>query len=793
MSMHYFKTIILSVFTLVQVSAQKKPFVTLPEHLDDPAYAEWISIPGISGKDYGVYYFRKSFQLEQAPSEFIIHVSGDNRYRLFVNGTMVCWGPAVGDLYNWKYETIDIAHALKPGKNILAAQVWNMGAIKGARQISHRTAFILQGNSPAEHTANTNTTWKVTKDNGYFPVAHASTQVGGGFIAGGTDSLVFSKHSWQWNTPEFDDHYWKQAKALGKGNHSGLNTWFGTPWLLESRSIPFMEQKAEPSPEILQVTGAQSTNITHQLPLQVPPNTTVEILLDNKQLTMGFPNIKVSGGKDAVVKIQYQEALFEENNQKGNRNEWKNKHMKGYYDVFIPDGESNRVFEPLWIRVFRYVKVTVQTRQEGITLHDFHNVFTAYPFEQKGSFITGEQDIDKIWDVSWHTVRLCALENYMDCPYYEQLQYIGDTRIQALISMYVAGDDRLVKNAIDQFYNSLQPMGLTKSSHPQSGVQIIPPFSLLYISMIHDYYMLRDDAAFIEPYLPGVRFILDWFVKRIDEDGLLGPIPYWNHIDGGTAEFKAGSPPGVTEGESAHMNILLAYSLQHAIEMFEGFGYACDAKKYKPIAEKLISGTLATCYDESRGLIGETPDKKLFSQHTNAMAILAGAFEVNQYKQVAKKMIEDKTLAQATLYFNFYVFQALKEAGLGSEILSQLDKWKTFLDYGFTTFPEHGINSRSDCHAWSSHPMYNFLNITCGVAPASPGFKTVEIRPAMGDLKNVQGTVTHPNGLIQCNYEKSENKIVFDVTLPEDLSGVLVFNETIYEVQGGYNKIEVIK
>jgi len=42
------------------------------------------------------------------------------------------------------------------------------------------------------------------------------------------------------------------------------------------------------------------------------------------------------------------------------------------------------------------------------------------------------------------------METYMDCPYYEQLQYVGDTRIQAMVSLYNTGDDRLMRNAITQ-------------------------------------------------------------------------------------------------------------------------------------------------------------------------------------------------------------------------------------------------------------------------------------------------------------------------------------------------------
>ncbi|NJK84858.1 MAG: family 78 glycoside hydrolase catalytic domain [Bacteroidales bacterium] len=431
----------------------------MARQLNDPAYAEWISAPGIKGDEYGVFYFRKSFDLQNNPKEFIVHVSADNRYRLFVNGKMVSWGPAVGDLNNWFYETVDIASHLKTGKNIVSAQVWNFGPYKGARQVSNKTAFILKGNSSQEQIINSDETWKVTIDKGYYPLNHTSSQIGGGYIAGATDSVDAVLHPWNWNLVWFSDDDWRNAKKLGKGNHSGLNTWYGTPWLLKPRMIPSMELIQETTPKVLQIEGLKSKpeELSLNFNFIVPDHSKVTLLLDNEKLTMGFPNLKVSKGKGAKIIIQYQEALFDLNNGKGNRNEWKNKTMKGYYDVFLCDGGANRLFEPLWIRVFRYVKIEIETQDEPLDVHDFHNVFTAYPFQQKASFTCNDKSMDKIWDVSWHTVRLCALESYMDCPYYEQVQYIGDTRIQALISMYITGDSRLVRNAIDQFNNSIQP------------------------------------------------------------------------------------------------------------------------------------------------------------------------------------------------------------------------------------------------------------------------------------------------------------------------------------------------
>jgi len=103
---------------------------------------------------------------------------------------------------------------------------------------------------------------------------------------------------------------------------------------------------------------------------------------------MGFPQLSVSNGRNSIFKVHCQEALFNADGTKGNRSEWQGKEMKGYYDIFIADGED-RVFEPLWLRVFRYVKITIDTKKESLNVNRFHNIFTAYPLEHFGNTCEG--------------------------------------------------------------------------------------------------------------------------------------------------------------------------------------------------------------------------------------------------------------------------------------------------------------------------------------------------------------------------------------------------------------------
>src|SRR5690242_8383140 len=118
-----------------------------PDLLTRTWSAKWISAPGAPPFQFGVYHFRRAFELAPKPAAFLVHVSADNRYQLFVNGERVSLGPARGDLFHWRYESVDIAPQLKAGRNVLAAVVWNYADEAPLAQITYRTGFLLQGDT----------------------------------------------------------------------------------------------------------------------------------------------------------------------------------------------------------------------------------------------------------------------------------------------------------------------------------------------------------------------------------------------------------------------------------------------------------------------------------------------------------------------------------------------------------------------------------------------------------------------------------------------------------------------
>jgi alpha-L-rhamnosidase len=761
--------------------------------------ARWIAYPDDSGLDYGVYHFRKNFNLNEIPKEFIIHVSADNRYRLFVNGEPVCFGPARGDLMHWRYESIDISAYLKSGENTLAAVVWNFAGLKPWAQHSLQTAFILQGNTETERIADTNPSWKVIKNNAYKPADASREKTGGQFIVvGPCDEVEASKYPWNWEKTGFDDSAWKNAKPFEQGRPKEAGT--GIAWGLEPREIPLMEAKKQ---HFASVRRTENINVDESFvsgksQLVIPANKKIVILFDQGELTTAYPELTVTGGKGTKIELQYAEALFDAKNNKGNRNEIEGKKMRGYIDFFLPDCGEKRLFRPLWLRTWRYLEMTVTTTDSPLTINSFESEFTGYPFQENAVFKSNDNQLTDIWNVGWLTARLCAGETYYDCPYYEQMQYVGDTRIQALISLYVSGDDRLMRNSIQQFEDSRFSEGLTMSRYPSSMPQVIPPYSLFWIDMVHDYWMHRDDEAFVKSFINGIDNVLHFFISKLDkETGLIGKTGYWNFVDwaeewpwNNETQF-GGVPQGGSTGQSTVLSLHLAYSAKHAADLHRWAGDENKASFYEKLAENLIKSVKEKCWDDNKKYFAETPAKTEFSMHSQIFAVLTGAVPENEIKAFVTRFEKDKSLIQPTMYFRFYLTQALKKAGLSDNYLETLGLWRDMLGLGLSTFAEKPDPTRSDCHAWSASPNYDFLATVAGIEPASPGFKTVKIEPHLSSLTQIEGKMPHPAGTIFFQLKRKGNaEIEGEITLPENLTGTFIWKGKTIKLSGK-TKIEM--
>ena len=792
-----FKTLLIVLFSVsTKLLAQQVTEIN-PELLCKPWTAKWISYPDNSNQEYGVYLFRKEILIKTKPDKFIIHVSADNRYKLYINGVYVCNGPARSYLFKWNFESIDISSYLHSGKNIISSIVWNFAEHRPLAQMSGQTGFIIQGNTKDENILNSDTSWVVIKDTAYKPVPVSINQY---YAAGDGEEFNCKKHPWNWMNKDFNTSGWKHAREVETGKPVGcMGEWGGISLhLLSQREIALMEEKIQRFSKIRRANANITTEefLKGNTPATISANSKVKLLIDQNVLTTAYPVLNFSKGKNSLIRLTYAESLLDSVGNKGNRNDIENKQIIGTSDVIICDGGNNRIFQTLFWRTFRYIELEIETKDEPLVLNDFYSIFSAYPLEEKASFSCNNPQLKDIWNVGWRTQRLCANETFFDCPYYEQLQYIGDTRIQALVSTYVSGDSRLTKNAISVLHASQLPTGITQSRYPSNQTQIIPTFSLVWVTMVYDYWMLNSDSIFIKSMIPGMQETLNWFRNRIDSSGMLGPVEWWDFVDWvNSKDWDNGNPPAAHHGNSAILSLQYVYTLEKASEVFEAYQIHDIAVEYRNLAAKIKKSVYQKCYDSNKGIIADSPDKNSFSQHANILAILTNTFPESMNKsKIVDTILNNKELAQCTLYFKFYLFEALEKAGQANLFTASLIPWKQMLDAGLSTFAETPDPTRSDCHAWSASPVFYFLSLVSGIKPASPGFKSVRIEPNFGSLKNIDATMPHKLGTIHVKLQKDkENQITGEITLPIHLDGVFIWNGVERQLNGGLNKIDIMK
>lgn len=759
--------------------------------------ARWIGHPTASGNDFGVFHFRKAIDLTTVPSSYIIHVSADNKYRLFVNGKSLGTGPARSNLANWNFETFDIAPYLKPGKNLVVATVWNFAQYRPYAQISYQTAFIVQGNSEKESALNTDKSWKVIQDSSYAPLPIDKGKLRAYVVVAEGEKRNANFAVWNAEDPSSNDanwvnsheYNWYPAKTRGYGSDGN--------WMLVPRAIPLMEEKEERFAAVRRSSGIQASEgwLKGGIPFQIPANQKLTLLLDEGHLTNAYPHLKLNGGKNSTVTFTYAEALFDEKRVKGNRNDIEGKSIAGIQDQYIADG-GKRDYSPLHFRTYRYLQLDIETKDQPLTLEDIYGVFTGYPFQEKAAFKSDQAWLDTVWQIGWRTARLCAGETYYDCPYYEQLQYVGDTRIQAMISLYVSGDERLMKKAINDISHSFFEDGLTESRYPSRDMQVIPTFSLWWVCMLHDFWMNRKDDAFVSAHLNGIASVLNWYQGKMAQNGMLGSVNWWQFVDWAwdrkdDIEF-GGVPPGASKGGSSILSLQYAYTLQRAAALMNAFGRKELGAEYAARAKKIAEAVYRLCWDHEKKLLADTYEKKSFSQHANVMGILTDAVPMADQPRLLAAVMENKSITQCTYYFKFYMFEALKKVKRGDDFISMLQPWNQMIRIGLTTFAEEPEPTRSDCHAWSASPNYELLSLVCGVKSASPGFATVEIEPWLGPLKKIEGRVPHPKGEILVNLEQTGSKIEGDVSLPAGVTGNLRWKGNQVVLKGGKQKISLV-
>lgn len=791
----------------------------LPQNLQysfmNPAWpAKWVGPVDFAFGESEALVFRCAVNVKTG-KKYRVHLSADQKYELYVDGEYVGRGVERGDLKNWVYESYDLD--LKAGKHLVVVKVWwvSPDAPAAEAQQTHRPALLVYGEKDGNELISTGVAkWEMARMPGYVFADH--DRLASYFATGAQLKIDGRKTDAELEAGRGSG--WKEAAAVGRP-YLGSLRWESTPWwVLRPAFLPAMYEKTV-RPGVVRHVEAVKNDVTHALPvmavanlaneqegwsklvrkggrLVVPANTIRRVIIDLEDYYCAYPELRCSG-EGAFVRFQTAESLYhvqpgqekQSRNSKGNRNEIEGKCFFGVGFEFTA-GKKAFAYRPHAFVAGRYVELLIKTGKNPLVIEGFDWLETHFPFKFQAEFASSDAAHAEIIPVALRTLEMCSHDTSMDCPYYERLNYVGDTRLQSLIAYVAADEGRLAEKCITMFDVSRRADGFTSSRYPTRTMQTIPTFSLWWVCMVHDYAMWRDKPAFVSGCMPGVRAVLEGWRRQLRDNGMLLSPEGWNFVDWVPA-WRSGIPASgePSAGYSSIINMQAVYTLRRAAELEELAGEPALAQRNRDLAETIAKQVVKAFWNKEKGLFADDAQQQRYSEHAQCMAVLSGIVEGKKAAALVAAMLKAEGLAQATIYFSHYLFETFGAVGRIDALQKRLELWESLKANGFCTTFESPEPSRSDCHAWGAHPVYHFLATIAGIRPGGFGFEEVVVRPQLGTLQTVEGKMPHRLGQIGFALRQEEGKVKGEVTLPEGLSGRVEVNGKVQKLKGGRNVV----
>ena len=738
--------------------------------------------------------FRKSFDLKTVPRLAPLYITADQSYQLYVNGRLVCRGPARGYQAHWPYDEVDVRPFLRKGKNVIAVRAHNPG-FSNFQYLTQGYAGLLVGAQWGKAKIVTDSSWLRRRETGTSKdTVPTSVQL---FCQEHRDARLEPD---DWMTLDFDECQWQTLAAPGFVDPSG-QAWNSMPWhSLEERQIPLLAEKEVLPKKLLgsntgkcakgfhftrdvtllrhaeglthaPVSKSEANRPSH---LKVPAtgrNRFRSYLIDFGRTVVGNLSLEVKGGSGGeIIDTLHAEAIHP---AKLEAHLVIPSHCRMAFGsrLVCREGDTRHTFfHPFG---FRYLVLTVRDSVQPLEV-DLKLNWIGYPLERKGSFLSSDATLNAIWETCAWTQQCCSLDAYVDTPWREQAQWWGDARVQALNTFFLDGDARLLRRGIGSLGAQTTPNGLTYGHAPTMAHGcILPDFTLIWILTMWDYYW---QTGSLEPFLEqkkGVARALDYCAQQTDsKTGLAGyDSRYWMFLDW-TDLFR--------DGYGSVINLWLLMTLEKTAQMHRLSKHPKKAQPLEKWAKKLRKALLSLINEDGLMCDGREWNGEIVpttSIHAQTLAILTRLSPENEPAMLERILVpfireEIQPKVTPSAYWITYVFQALAECGHGAEVVTYIKKhWAPMAEHG-TTFecfdPTEGDGCASRSHAWSAHPLYHLMQTVGGINQLAAAWKEIRFAPVFHHEEG-SSVVPTPQGVIRSHWQRQADGMKVTLSLPKGI------------------------
>lgn len=425
-----------------------------------------------------------------------------------------------------------------------------------------------------------------------------------------------------------------------------------------------------------------------------------------------------------------------------------------------------------WLHIENLSDTPMSITNAGVT-------YVHYPVTRQGSFRCSEPLLNHIFEAGKHAVEICRQSIHLDSPaHQENLGCTGDYYVESLAEYCAFGDTALTRFDLLRTADLLRQCG---------GRMFHTSYSLIFLQMLWDYYRFSGDTEIFRQTEDAISLLLHRFAGYEAEELLENPPDYmfvdWLEVDG----YSLHHPP-----KALGQTVLNAFYYKALLIASDIYGVLGDCEKsgfYTCKASRLKNAFRQKFYDEEMELYtsGSTepvnedvvtlwhpqnPNKKYYSVHANALAVLYGLCEQEQEKRIMERILTDDSLIQPQPYFMHFVMEAVWKSGLFERYgLPLLRRWEQALGEkpktlkeGWTKVSAYGFDLS---HAWAASPTYQLPTKLLGLTVVEPGFRRITLRPRLYGLNWAEITLPTPFGDLCCKMVRGEPPVL---KIPEGIA-----------------------
>jgi hypothetical protein len=683
--------------------------------------------------------FVREFQLAAKPAQATIQLFAYTRYRLYVNGVYCGRGPGRFQNQRPEYDTRQIAHALRPGKNVIAVLV-HRDAPTG-RIMRHAPGFaalLRIGEGSAAQRIATDTSWRACPELSFGPRNQAWASI---------EESIDARKRIDLTDPHLSAKEW--PAAIPAGGPEFLAVWPAT---------------APAQRETERTWSAAAA----QLPLKLAAGEEADF--DLPEIVQGYSLLEFDAEDGSVLETAY---LLPE------------KHDSGKCSYTARPGVQT------WMGgdTFAFNRLRVRLTSGAATLRAVRAVEVRYPFDRAASFACSDPFLDRLWSICARSLELLSEDSYVDCADRERVEWTDNTppafdctrvtmRGPDADGKPFWGDNRLLKALLRRIALTQQPDGQMKAhscSERWDIHAIMEDRSCDWVIQLRAYYESSDDAALVKELWPALVRLLQWFLDRRTQRGLV-QAREWEMWD---------NPLRYQVCEGAGLNALVYRALADAAYLAGRIGETGAAARFEAEAGKLradfnalLWNTAEGAYDS--GLFG--PGSKLAAQMNGRvfpgpivdgrykptvqaalLALYCGIVPAERVDAVRRWVLAhlDDLKGIMSYYFLFDALYAMQEAPRDADALHAMQNgWKDQVECPWQTTWE-ALHGGSKAHIYGMVPGYYLTAFVLGARRQGPVAEgKILIEPRCGDLEWARGTAVTEFGPVAMEWQRSSNGAV---------------------------------